>query len=252
MSRIDEIAAEARARGVRPWLGVKEKLAEGVIRTLAADHRAVLQGGAALHFAYGSPRLSADVDFVGESVREALSACGDAVARRASEIAGTPASWSMRVDGRLVRGKVTIEVDAARRIVLPVEAYEVPAHQPASERAGSHVEQAQEIAADKIVASADRLARRGALKTRDLYDLWFIRTRLGVEAPNQDLVSTKARDYEQPVRGADLAAAARAVTSEEMRASLEGVLPRADAVAVDAATLVEAAADWLGRYRDAL
>ena len=252
MSRIDEIAAEARARGVKPWLAVKERLAEGVIAVLAKDERAVLQGGGALHFAYGSPRLSADVDFVGESVHDALAACGDEIASRAGELAGAPARWSMRTDGRLVRGKVTIEIDAARRIVLPVEAFEVPARQPVALRGGGRVEQAQEIAADKIVASADRLARRGALKTRDLYDLWFIKTRLGLDAPARDLVSAKAGDYGQPPRGADLAAAARAVTAEEMRASLEGVLPKADAEAIDPAGLVEAAAEWLGRYSDAL
>jgi hypothetical protein len=252
VSRIDDLAADARRRGIKPWLAVKEVLAECAVLAMAGDERAVLQGGAALHFAYGSPRLSADVDFVGESVGESLSERGEEIARRAGEIAGMPATWSLRRDGRLVRGKVTIQFDAARRLVLPVEAYEVPAHHPLTDRRLGRVEAAQEIAADKIVASADRLARRGTIKTRDLYDLWFIRTRLGSGLPDQALIAMKLRDYGQPVRGADLAAAARSVSPEEMRMALDGVLPTSESASTDPSEILDAAADWLGRYRNVL
>lgn len=121
MNRIDELVEAARMRGVRPWLAIKERLAECAIEVMAAERRTVLQSGAALHFAYHSPRLSADVDFVGRAAHAALSERGEELAARASAIVGAPARWSMRVEGRLARGKVTIELDAARRIVLPID-----------------------------------------------------------------------------------------------------------------------------------
>src|SRR5262245_9803949 len=79
-----EIAAEARARSIRPWILVKERIAGRVLDVMARDDRAVLQGGAALHFAYGSPRLSADVAFVGENVATALADRGPELASAAS------------------------------------------------------------------------------------------------------------------------------------------------------------------------
>lgn len=250
VSRIDELIAAARLRGLKPWLVVKERLAECAITAMARETRVVLQGGAALHFAHGSPRLSADVDFVGNSAREALAERGPEIAAAASQALGAPAHWTMRSDGRLTRGKVTIEVDAGRQIVLPVEAYAVPAHDAMRDPRFGQVERAGEIAADKVVASASRLARRGVLKTRDLYDLWFIRTRLGLPPPPTELVAKKMLDYGQARCDLDVAAAARATSAEEMTASLQGVLPAGELVVTDAAQVVEAAADWLERYRD--
>ena len=252
VTRIDELVEAARMRGVRPWLAIKERLAECAIEVMAVERRTVLQGGAALHFAYHSPRLSADVDFVGSTAHAALSERGEELAAHASAIVGAPARWSMRVEGRLARGKVTIELDAARRIVLPIEAFDVPAHEPNDDPRLGLVEQAGEIAADKIVASADRLARRGTLKTTDLFDLWFIQTRLAVAAPDINLVILKRDDYGQPLRGADLGAAARAVSEAELRSTLDGVLPASDASSIAPGDIVSAAADWLGRYRDVL
>lgn len=252
MGRIDEITAEARTKGVKPWLAVKELLAESVILSLAGDERVALQGGAALHFAYGSPRLSADVDYVGQSAAGVMAERGEEVARRAGEVAGAAAAWSISRVGRLTRGKVTIVLDAARRIVLPVEAFEVPAHLPVPIGRLGQVERIQEIAADKIVASADRLARRGAVKTRNLYDLWYIGSRAGAAPPDPSLIAQRLQDHGQPARGADVARAARAGTPEEMRTSLEGVLPAAESAATDPVEVVAVAADWLARYRDVL
>lgn len=252
MDRLDEITAKARARGLRPWIAVKEGLAERAVLALADEPRAVLQGGAALHFVYGSPRLSADVDFVGDQVALALAERGEGIARAAAEWLDRPARWSLGRTGRLLRGKVTVEIDPARRLVLPVEAYEVPARRPRLDPRAGAVEEPEEITADKVVASADRLARRGTLKTRDLFDLWFLTARLGARAPEAELVAQKLKDYRQPARGADLAAAARAIPEEEIQASLEGVLPEAELAGLRVREVVEAAVELMEKYRDVL
>lgn len=252
MSRIEVIAEEARALGIRPWVAVKEIAAREAIRGLADDGRVVLQGGAALHFAYGSPRLSVDVDFVGREVGLALAERGAMLAAAVGSALEAPARWSLGRSGRLWRGKVTLDVDAARRVVLPVEAYEVPAHHPRAMGELGTVEEPVEIIADKIVASASRLASRGAVKTRDLYDLWFARSRLGAEIPSRDLVIAKLADYGEKATGLDLVAAVRAVSVDELRQALEGVLPASEMPSLDPHGILSIAAELFGKYRDVL
>ncbi|MBI4704726.1 MAG: nucleotidyl transferase AbiEii/AbiGii toxin family protein [Deltaproteobacteria bacterium] len=252
MDRLGAIMAEARAQGLRPWIAVKERLARSAVEVMAGAPAAVLQGGAALHFVYGSPRLSADVDFVGAGVARAIETQGPEIARAASEAVGRPATWSMTCHGRLLRGKVAIELGPARRLVLPVEAYQVPAHRIRLAAPFGPVEEPEEITADKAVASADRLARRGALKTRDLFDLWFILARLGSAGPDAALVAAKAADYGLPRRDADLAAAVRAIPEEELRSALQGVLPASELGALRLCEVVEAAATVLGSCQHVL
>jgi hypothetical protein len=185
-----------------------------------------------------------------DEVERALLAAGPAVARQAEALLGVPATWSCARAGRLVRGKVTLAIDPARRLVLPVEAFEVPSHHWREHADLGAVEEPDEIIADKVVASADRLARRGTLKTTDLFDLWYLARRGGQAVPDARLVETKRQDYAQPARGADLGAAARSVPMEELRAALEGVLPTADLTALDVHEVVETAAELLERFRD--
>jgi hypothetical protein len=248
---LEDIVSEAHRLGIRPWLALKERLSLCAIEVVAAGGGdAVLQGGAALHFAYGSPRLSADVDFVGPGVAAVLERSGEPLARAAGELLGCAACWSMTRAGRLLRGKLALAVDPARRLVLPIEAFEVPAHTSRPAATLGVVEEPVEIAADKIVASADRFARRGTLKTTDIFDLWYLRARLGIQAPDRGLVEAKAADYGLPAHGADLGGVVRAVPAEELRAVLEGVLPTSELDLLHPAGILETAADLLARYRD--
>lgn len=251
MKRIDEILEYARSRGFRPWIALKEELSWCVIRLLAArGGAAVLQGGAALHFAYGSPRLSADIDYVGADVGRVLEEHGETLARAAGDLLGCPARWSMHRAGHLVRGKITIELGPARLLALPVEAYEVQAHMKRTVPLLGWVEEPMEIAADKIVASADRLARRGTLKMTDLYDLWHLVVRVGAEPPPQSLVEAKLIDYGQRPMGADLSSAVHSMLPEEFRAVLDGVLPSDELDELDHRKILVIAADLLAGYQD--
>ena len=253
-SPVEKIVDEARSRGVRPWIAVKERLAERTIEVLAAATAgtATLQGGAALHFVYASPRLSADVDLAGTGARDALEGCGQALAGAASDLLGRPCRWSLTRAGRLLRGKLSIEMDAARRLVLPVEAMDVPARLPRVDERFGFVEAPEEIVADKVVASADRWSRRGTLKTSDLFDLWYLLARCRVEPPALELVAEKRADYEMPARGQDLSGAVRAIPFEELRSALEGILPADELARLVEADVLEAAASALERYADVL
>jgi nucleotidyltransferase AbiEii toxin of type IV toxin-antitoxin system len=253
-SRIDEIAAEARSCGLRPWIAVKERLAERTIEVLAAATAgpATLQGGAALHFVYASPRLSADVDLAGTGAQDALEGCGEALARAGQDLLGCPCRWSLGRAGRLLRGKLTIETDPAHRLVLPVEAIDVPARLPrVDERFGS-VEAPEEIVADKVVASADRWSRRGTLKTSDLFDLWYLLVRRRVEPPGPELIAAKRADYGMAACKPGLGAAARATSPEELRGALAGILPAEELARLVEPEVLAAAATVLERYADVL
>ena len=253
VNRIDAIASEARGQGLNPWILVKERLSRLAIEILSASgDGAVLQGGAALHFAYGSTRLSSDVDFVGLHAGQEIARHGVALAAAAQELLDCPSQWSIRQAGRLTRGKVTLATDGVRRLVLPIEAFDIPSHFVRRVAGLGAVEEPLEIAADKIVASADRFARRGTLKTTDLYDLWFVCAKLAVTAPDASLIAQKLADYDQPLRHADLAAAVREISPEELRAALAGVLPSHQFSGLDLTAMVAFVATLLGGYRDVL
>ncbi len=250
---LDELVARARQAGLRPWIAIKQLLVERVVEELAdAGEGLVLQGGAALHLVHASPRLSADVDYAGLAVAEILEQRGEALARAATEVIGRPARWTIWRSGRLVRGKVTLEFDLARRLALPVEGYAVPAHHVRRHQRFGLVEEPAEIAADKVVATADRLRRRGTLKATDLFDLWHLWQVVGAAPPEPTLVARKVADYGGPAGGVDVVSAVRAVSSEELQAALEGILPVAELEALDAKTILERVAAELGRYEDAL
>jgi hypothetical protein len=251
MGVLDDIVSDANVRGLRPWLAIKEAVSRRAIEVVARTAGpAVLHGGAALHFAYGSPRLSVDVDFAGVGAPAALEAQGEVLARAAGEVLGCAASWSVTRAGRLLRGKVAMALHPARKLVLPVEAIDVPAHRPHLVPGLGLVEEPGEIVADKIVASADRVARRGVLKTRDLYDLWYVCERLGAQPPDAALVEVKLRDYGESRRGVDLAGAARAVPPYELRSALEGVLPADVLAGLDETAILRRAAELFEEYRD--
>lgn len=252
MASVDAIVEGARARGIRPWIALKEAIARQVIEVVRLHGGATLQGGAALHFVYGSPRLSADVDFVGTGVGEALADLGPELAAAAGNLLGRPCRWSLKRSGRMVRGKIEVEIDQARRLVLPVEAYEVPAHRPRLDPPAGTVEEPEEILADKVVATADRLARRGTLKTTDLYDLWYLRTKLGVGKVDRALVEAKMADYRLGRSAQDAGGAARAVSREELRSALAGVLPSTELDRLDDREVIDVAAATLDEARDVL
>jgi len=96
------------------------------------------------------------------------------------------------------------------------------------------VEAPEEIVADKLVASIDRLLARGAMKLRDAYDIDLLLQR-GCR-PDAALIEQKIADYALEVGRAALADVAASLTllaEQALVEQLRDVLPAAEVERVD-------------------
>lgn len=134
--------------------------------------RLALQGGAALLFAYGSPRLTRDLDFAARP-----------------EVFPDPAELMERIPGLELRRDDRQAVPPFLRLVrterrhgfalaVPVEVAGVPAEDVRTVDLGGGpvwVEAPDEILTDKVVACLVRMRRRGTVKPQDLFDIAYLR-----------------------------------------------------------------------------
>jgi len=191
----------------------------GVLRHVA------FQGGTALRLCYGGERYSEDLDFVcgtagayidkvdfEELVGNALETTKVSLARG---FGIEPQTIGLKEPARPMEIKGTSVAVAAWQIAVPVDATShspksrikieftnVPSHDNGPNVAQApqglvqvqdvilNVESANEILADKAVA----LTARGALKYRDVWDVWFLTNRLNARA-DRDTVRRKFSDY---------------------------------------------------------
>lgn len=161
---------------------MRDEILEASLHSLAQEpvytENLVFQGGGALHFMYGSPRYSNDLDFVAEdleshreaflgSLQKGVVVRGQLVVPRVKEGENfLRAAYSL--DEGLPSGK--LEIFAQRSFDnAPSRGKFSPLR----------VESPSEIYADKIVATLARMNGRGSLKGTDLFDLHYIDTNLG-------------------------------------------------------------------------
>lgn len=235
MPPIAALVARAGELEVPPSLVIKSELGRAVLRALAPLGGLYLQGGGALHHAYGSPRFSADLDlaqtegFSETAFTEALEQARQAAARSWGECSLEPCAGR----GPLRRDKLRLSLRPTTSLVLAIERYRTAVHRPerhplrqeAPNPPTIPVEALAEIAADKVVASLDRHRTRGSLKLTDVYDLDLILAR---EAPDRALVLAKLRDYGLPLDLSELAPVARQLDDLavfELEQRLQNVLP---------------------------
>jgi predicted nucleotidyltransferase component of viral defense system len=185
----------------------------------------VFQGGTALHLCYGGERYSEDLDFVcgkagtyianvafEQFVQDALEATKKSLHR---DFGIDPGEIALKQPANPMGIKADHVSVAAWQIIVPVgttsrspksrikiEFANVPSHDrtPAVARAMPGltqvqdiiltVESANEILADKAVA----LTAREALKYRDVWDVWFLVSRLGADT-DPEIVARKFSDY---------------------------------------------------------
>lgn len=157
----------------------------------------VLQGGGALHFVYGSPRYSNDLDFVNlthdeQTISELMTEL-TADMKLHDEIVYSP-RLVKKTDNfmRISYDPAQAQKPSAKVEVLQqeVEDYSIAA----GKFAPLYVESPSEIYADKIVATLRRMKHRNSIKATDLFDLEYIVDVLQGE-PAQDKVETKAQSY---------------------------------------------------------
>jgi len=177
----------------------KAELARGAMFRITKDNvlseRLVLQGGNALHFIYSSPRHSHDLDFVLRnreiSVTETIEVLCNVLSKEYElDKPGNSTQLTRNIErikywnrGSDIRGIVEI----ADQISLnPVNTY--------GEFYPMLVESANEIYADKIIATLGRMVDRGSLKSTDLFDIVYIKDTLKIIIGN-DEIKAKAETY---------------------------------------------------------
>jgi hypothetical protein len=258
MDPLSTLLQRASDRGVPPSMEVKSALGREVVRSLASLDGLVLQGGGALHHIYGSPRFSADIglaqtamvaarDLARDFERDFEAAC-EAVRQLVEREWGSCELGSVLSKGRLHRNKLRFRWRRGATLVLAIERYETPVHRrqrrPLFLEPDSAlrvwVEAPEELIADKIAASIDRIRTRGTLKLRDVYDLDFLRH---LSPPEPELVRLKLADYGLPPDLDLLESAADsldALAAAELVEQLRDVLPQVDLEAFDAKAALEA------------
>lgn len=196
--RWEALLARAKAEGLAPGVVWKREALRGFLDALADDDplrdRLVLQGGGALHYVYGSPRLSADLDFVLADVAAGIDAAA-AIERLETSLGGVRLRAELaRPSARMLRLTLRDDPAPGRRLAAKVEIYAIASLRP-SRHGRLLVEEPVEIAADKVVACLDRLSRRRFVKTYDLYDLDRL---IALDAdlhPPAEMIAQKARSY---------------------------------------------------------
>jgi predicted nucleotidyltransferase len=243
---LDALAERARELRVPPSMVIRAALGEEVVRAIAKVDELVLQGGGALRHVYGSQRFSADLDYVQPASLDPAKLRAElaAVSQRVETAWGECAVGATVDKGRLHRTKLRAAVRPGMTLVLAIEVYQVAARRPVlhtlADGVAVRVEAPEEIVADKVVASIDRLLARGMIKLRDAYDIDFLLLR-GFR-PDTALIEQKIADYGLAVgREAlgDVAASLTIFAEEALIEQLRDVLPATEIERVDPRATLE-------------
>lgn len=267
MQKIDKLSklyVEMQRKGIKPWVGIKALLQIDFLKALYQITEAedvVLQGGGALHFVYNSPRLSVNLDFAHKhpKVDAIISLSYEKLKEYVSEDLGIfPELEIVKSEEKFLRAKILIETGKAQHISCNLEFYEIPCYQtgkhPLAEMPSCivMVEEPSEILADKLVANLDRM-RRGFLKMRDLYDIWYIKDVLNAQLPDTQLAYNKFVDYKIKVRTKYFEHLEKKLlkpeTIEELGAALKGFLPDEYLERMDLRKVLHEVKDFFQTYR---
>ena len=180
-----------RADAVR----IKDKVLEAILYSFADDdflaQRIILQGGGALHFVYGSPRYSSDLDFVTDSFREITQYIPKEIT--VEEVTISPKATPLK-DKRFY-----LRYEHPSGIVGKVEVYRIPAFD-VQETQGRFsplkTESPDEIYTDKLKAILSRFHLRKSIKPADLFDLNYL-SDMFKSSCSTDQLKRKAQSYEE-------------------------------------------------------
>jgi hypothetical protein len=190
----------------------RDDLLKKLLAAISGDERQrkhlIFQGGGAMHFIYGSPRYSEDLDFV--SIK--LQYVPEIVMNDMQELSKrflAEVNESIEDPKKFYSHKVIYKQSGLMRISYANGADQWPSvrievmpqySQEPEEARGMWspllVETPREIYADKIVATLARIQKRGNIKGTDLFDLDFIVNNLGGPADNS-MIEEKAASYKE-------------------------------------------------------
>ncbi len=181
---------------------IKDVLEETIICRISGNEflrsALVIQGGAALHFAYSSPRYTNDIDFGGQ-IRENKKRIIKELAGLMPMIEGLRVNFSVKKEAEnFIRVSYSIPFEKRFKPSVCVEGGHIP---PLLDTVNYNtpfgfvkMENPQEIMADKILASMQRLAERGSIQGTHLFDFFFITQTHSISIP-AELLLKKAEHY---------------------------------------------------------
>lgn len=180
-------------------LQLRDSILEAILYSYAADpvlsDNLVLQGGGALHFIYGSPRYSSDLDFVAKDMTAVIADIQES-AHKGIDVGDHHINPHIKIKDNRLLFRIAYSIDQHKPCgkveIIEQESFN---HAPTGGKYSPiKVEKPSEIYADKIVASLSRLYRRGSLKGTDLFDFKYINNILHAEASKEE-VEQKAASY---------------------------------------------------------
>ncbi|RLE43904.1 hypothetical protein DRJ19_01725 [Candidatus Woesearchaeota archaeon] len=199
--------------GIRKALIIREKIMLSFLEALAEielRNEVVLQGGNALHFGYGSPRYSKDLDFVlreGDVNSEEFEELCYKLSKVLVKFENYPTEVNVKkLQDRLYRIKIKVHFEEQKTkalfkdpLTVKLDVYNIMSHSPDEISIGKGfilIEKPIEIFADKIVADIERLRDRGSLKLYDLFDWYFILTNFDINIEEvAELIIRKVEEY---------------------------------------------------------
>ncbi|MFB6209169.1 MAG: nucleotidyl transferase AbiEii/AbiGii toxin family protein [Candidatus Nanohaloarchaea archaeon] len=185
---------------INPYYQEKDYLQNILLREISGEDM-VFKGGTCLKICYNLPRFSEDLDFntekapeeIEEIIRNGVKAFGrmgiDTEFERSEKFEQNSSYTAhIRFEGPLYRGNRsstnTVQVDAGKRTgtILETDVKQVTSPYPDIPSYFLTTIQLEEILAEKIAAMDERS------KGRDLFDIWFLIDKTGI---NEDLIDQK-------------------------------------------------------------
>lgn len=183
-------------------LKIRDELLEAILFSYAANQKLaeklILQGGGALHFIYGSPRYSSDLDFVSEyfcidphSIKEEI--------KKGIDFRNSKLTPKLKQEGsKFLRGSYSLgENKPATKSEIYCQT-SLDNSITKGKYAPLIVESPEEIYADKITATLSRMDSRESIKPTDLFDLEYLTNNLHVDC-SLDLIRKKAESYNEDI-----------------------------------------------------
>jgi len=265
---IRKLYSHMQEQGMHPWIGIKSIIQQDFLRAVSECdfvENITLQGGGALHFVYGSPRISVNLDFVHQLsdisyiineikpkfikyVRDSLNVTPDLYLSKAGE--------------KFLRLKLDVKLGKIQFISSKVELYKVASYTgtwkpliqiPTCE---VFVESQLEILSDKFVAGLERI-KRGFFKMRDIYDIWYL---LKCSPPDRfldkELNKNKLLDYNVSFKKSSIKEIIIELSKPEqidiLNASLKGYLPLKDLDKVEPEEMIGVVIDFFEKYGEGI
>lgn len=179
----------------------REKILESGLETLVDSDFSkdiVFQGGGALHFIFGSPRYSSDLDFVDPKIAEDINSYMQRIQHTGQDyninkVKKMPSGKGIRAKWGFQEGDPLVKIE--------IEERDAPEYHKSTSRYPLLVKEVQDIYADKIFANISRYStRKGTgqfpFKPTDFFDLKYINETLGQGPVTKEKINKKAAAYE--------------------------------------------------------